>query len=151
MSSANNITAIDMSLSDNPRRGGSDQIPDIIRGIFENDIDEINSALERDKDCINECDPHSGKSPLSLAITLQNIPLVRHLATQPRLNPFIQDDGDKSIDRPPYDSVDWAIALGQKEILSIVQNLVDPSLATELEILKPVKNVSRFRLPENDL
>ena len=66
-------------------------VPNIIRGATNGDLEEIKEALRRDPACINEVDPEIGVTALHIAAFDGNFKLVDFLCAQPGVDAYVYD------------------------------------------------------------
>lgn len=66
-------------------------VPNIIRGAMNDDLDAIKVCLERDPGCINEVDEDTGVTALHIAVVDGNFELADFLCSQPGIDCEVAD------------------------------------------------------------
>lgn len=84
-------------------------VPNIIRGATNGDLEEIKEALRNDPDCINETDPDVGVTALHIACFDGNYEIVDFLCSQPGVEVYVYDN----LGRIPWYA---AYAIGRDDI-----------------------------------
>ena len=118
-----------------------DERPNIIRGAIKADLEELQSALIENPNCINDTDPATGVTALFIAAIDGNYSIVDFLCDQPGIKVDIMD----KFGRTAYMA---AIEIGRDDILERIMRDTNRSIA-KLEAIDDAEesapNITAFR------